>query len=127
MKYFKYYKGGYIRPIGQLHKWYWFDTDSLKDTNISNTPMVLHLISKGWFTEEMFLDLIEFAKKKFPKIDYTMVIFEGAKKFQHSKLFSDKNYQLYCLEMIDICNGFAKRNEELVNQVKKSKDEKNSI
>jgi len=121
MKYFKSYKGGFIRPIDNKHKWYWFPTESLKQTNMDVTPMLIHLISKSWFTEEMFLELIVFAKKKYPEIDYTMIIFEGSKKFTHNKIFTNKEYQKYILTMIDLFNGAEKQADELMEFLNKTK------
>ena len=81
MKHFILDKSGILTPKNK--NWYHIDSDMLYFYNPNGRHHWFpHLCEKNWFTMEMFLELIEFTKKKFPNIDFTEAIKQGMDAFK---------------------------------------------
>lgn len=52
-----------------------------------------HLAKKGWFTEEMFWELIQYAIETFPETDFSRAIWQTAQKFHEISVF--ENFDFY--------------------------------
>ena len=68
---------------------YWFAKDEL--SKLGEGCMILHLCGKRWFTEEMFWELINYAKSIYT-LDYSSVIFKAGMEFQIRLFWDNKDF-----------------------------------
>lgn len=89
MKHFTVSKG-YITPKSE--DWYHITTHDLDhyypDGQHHWFP---HLAEKSWFTEEMFWELLEFSKKKFPNCNFDKAIFQASKAFAINYFYENES------------------------------------
>ena len=86
MKYFK-IEDNCLIPINM--EWYWIPINELIKLNTDGIyHWFNHLADKNWFTEDMLMELAEFAKSKFPFMDSHKAVYQAAFKLGQKSNFN---------------------------------------
>jgi hypothetical protein len=64
------------------HQWYWFDQSELSHYyETGEHRWFPHLAQKNWFTENMFWELLDYAKKIHPTVNFDKAVFQASFHF----------------------------------------------
>lgn len=98
MKYFDYDPNfDVLTPKDKRWSWYWFPADELHYYYPDGKHLWFpHLAKKIWFTQDHFWELLEYAQKRFPEVDFSKAVWQAAWHF-HERYVSE-NFERY--EMI---------------------------